>query len=724
MRQSDGQSESSQAPQWLSSPSGVLAQTRRTRGDGRTRGEDKLLSPSSPHLLRFPGFPGFPFPLPHLYPAPRAQPFEQPLVIPFLPLPALPLPALPLPALPLPALPLPALPLPILLLPSPLSHSPFSPTQNFNPRADVSSRAQSFRVSSNPALAELKLEHLNRFFRSLTVAYNESEEWWEPELSVDWRWDDRLKPVLGLRTEGACKASWAITAVTAVEMAYAIVAPAYPNLPPAARVSVQQVVDCEPSNSSCSGGGWPTSALDYMVDATQANGGLATEAAYPYTQKQGVCNATRAKKLLRESAPKAIGVIGYDPVDFFGWLGLTLAVQTQPTIAFVRGSHPTFLSYRRGTYNDRACAAGGVVDHSVVVVGYELDDYYTLPYWIIRNSWGDKWGEKGYMRMAMVGGIGICGIHSVPAIYPVIKTPSPCNDDINPCGWGDCAANTDGPSPPYVCSCADGFVPVTNNDGTPTCALDDVCSWFEGGNPCGVGSCLSDSEGGYLCLCPPGFKRGLRAGGTELCVPTAERPSNISYPMDVDCELVYQIYGLDEEQFLAQNPDLENDEGWCDMIWANTVVNVTLPPSAIICGLFYSWSSNDTCAAVADGFDLTVADLEALNPGVNCTGKIKKLPAVNQQVCVQEGNGADFPMCTQFYTVLPSDNCNTIMKRFKLSHLSFYALNPGLSCAALFPYLSGPDEDEDEGDQDGGSTLSGTQNSSSPPPPPVPHSDF
>ncbi|CAI5486223.1 unnamed protein product, partial [Closterium sp. Naga37s-1] len=65
-------------------------------------------------------------------------------------------------------------------------------------------RAQTFRVSSNPALAELKLAHLNRFFRSLTVAYNESEEWWEPELSIDWRWDDRLKPVLGLRTEGAC----------------------------------------------------------------------------------------------------------------------------------------------------------------------------------------------------------------------------------------------------------------------------------------------------------------------------------------------------------------------------------------------------------------------------------------------------------------------------------------------------------------------------------------
>ncbi|CAI7793743.1 unnamed protein product, partial [Closterium sp. NIES-54] len=33
-----------------------------------------------------------------------------------------------------------------------------------------------------------------------------------------------------------------------------------------------------------------------MVDATQANGGLATEAAYPYTQKQGTCNASRVSR--------------------------------------------------------------------------------------------------------------------------------------------------------------------------------------------------------------------------------------------------------------------------------------------------------------------------------------------------------------------------------------------------------------------------------------------
>ncbi|GJP35802.1 hypothetical protein CLOM_g20328 [Closterium sp. NIES-68] len=401
-------------------------------------------------------------------------------------------------------------------------------------------------------------------------------------MSIDWRWDDRLKPVLGLRTEGACKSSWAITAVTAVEMVYAIVASAFPSLPPAARVSLQQVLDCEPSNSSCGGGGWPTSALDYMVDATLANGGVATDAAYPYIQKQGACNATRAKKLLKETTPKAIGVIGYDQVDFYGWLGLALAVQTQPTIAFVRGSHATFLSYRKGTYNDRNCAQG-VVDHSVVVVGYEMDNYDTLPYWIVRNSWGDKWGEKGYMRMAMVGGIGICGIHTVPAIYPVIKTPSPCNDQINPCGWGDCEANPDGPSPPYVCSCADGFVPVINDDGTPTCAIDDVCSQFEGGNPCGVGSCLSD-EAGVTSAC------ALRASSAGCgpkalryaCRPPTARPTSRT-PWTWTASSCTRSTGSVRRSSLRRIPTWRTTRGgatWCRPTQSSTSLCRPLPSSA------------------------------------------------------------------------------------------------------------------------------------------------
>ena len=34
------------------------------------------------------------------------------------------------------------------------------------------------------------------------------------------------------------------------------------------------------------------------------------------------------------------------------------------------------------------------LDHAVVVVGYTQD------YWLVRNSWGSGWGEKGYIRLS------------------------------------------------------------------------------------------------------------------------------------------------------------------------------------------------------------------------------------------------------------------------------------------------------------------------------------
>ena len=56
--------------------------------------------------------------------------------------------------------------------------------------------------------------------------------------------------------------------------------------------------------------------------------------------------------------------------------------------------------------DDKSC--GFDLDHAVAAVGYgtETDkDYY-----IVRNSWGKDWGEDGYVRIAAVEGVGICGI--------------------------------------------------------------------------------------------------------------------------------------------------------------------------------------------------------------------------------------------------------------------------------------------------------------------------
>lgn len=55
-------------------------------------------------------------------------------------------------------------------------------------------------------------------------------------------------------------------------------------------------------------------------------------------------------------------------------------------------------AYHSGIFND----CGKKIDHNVLLAGY------TDEYWIIKNSWGTTWGEKGYIRLATGNTCGIC----------------------------------------------------------------------------------------------------------------------------------------------------------------------------------------------------------------------------------------------------------------------------------------------------------------------------
>jgi C1A family cysteine protease len=73
-----------------------------------------------------------------------------------------------------------------------------------------------------------------------------------------------------------------------------------------------------------------------------------------------------------------------------------------------------FQHYTSGVFDSDKC--GTKLDHAVLVAGYGTDST-GAPYWILKNSWGTTWGEKGYMQVQIVDGAGICGIQMGP-LYP------------------------------------------------------------------------------------------------------------------------------------------------------------------------------------------------------------------------------------------------------------------------------------------------------------------
>lgn len=75
------------------------------------------------------------------------------------------------------------------------------------------------------------------------------------------------------------------------------------------------------------------------------------------------------------------------------------------------------MQYKSGVLDTTSC--GTRLNHAVNIVGYGRDNATGKDYWIIKNSWGTDYGERGYIRIKREGGAGICGMNKLAA-YPTL----------------------------------------------------------------------------------------------------------------------------------------------------------------------------------------------------------------------------------------------------------------------------------------------------------------
>ncbi|XP_038207109.1 uncharacterized protein LOC119828856 [Zerene cesonia] len=212
--------------------------------------------------------------------------------------------------------------------------------------------------------------------------------------AFDWRTKNVVSRV---KNQGRCGSCWAFGASGAVESQYAIVKNKTQE------VSEQQLVDCDTRSSGCDGTNRLANPFIYFIE----NGAMSEED-YPYEAKNGQCqydkgkirvaiqgcrslkldnDEEKLKKFLYEHGPATIGVDG----TALNW-------------------------YKSGIVSDSQCTSD-IVNHAVLLVGYGTEN--GIPFWIIKNSWGGKWGEEGYFRMQR--GINCLSVTKVSPIQPIIN---------------------------------------------------------------------------------------------------------------------------------------------------------------------------------------------------------------------------------------------------------------------------------------------------------------
>jgi len=248
-----------------------------------------------------------------------------------------------------------------------------------------------------------------------TVAHNKMSDWtheeykailtrqptegeWESDFvegpvsasGIDWRSNGCVNAV---KDQGQCGSCWAFSAVASTEGAWCISKNRLYSL------SEQELVSCDTSCYGCNGG-WADKGINWFKTHNAM-----TESSYKYTSgstgRNGSCTYS-------SSNTSPVKTTGYGHVTAKSPSAMQSALNSHVLSVAIEADQLSFQLYSGGVFSNSNC--GTNLDHATNVVGWNSSNNT----WIMRNSWGTSWGDKGYMNVEIKSGNGICGIQMEP----------------------------------------------------------------------------------------------------------------------------------------------------------------------------------------------------------------------------------------------------------------------------------------------------------------------
>ncbi|TMW51171.1 hypothetical protein DOY81_003787 [Sarcophaga bullata] len=244
----------------------------------------------------------------------------------------------------------------------------------------------SYKMAVNP-FSDMSLKEMKVSYMGLNLTENDKQQFRNLKQfealkaptynnipsTKDWR---KTGCITAVKDQKSCGSCWAFASTGALEAHYCL------KFKKKVIISEQNLIDCSTKNSGCNGGSMIPS-FEYIRD----NKGINPEDKYPYEAVQGKCRY--------QSRYIAATCSGYRTIPQGNEQALSQAVASKGPIAVAIAVNSNFMHYKGGIYDDATCSKA--VNHAVLLVGYGSEK--GVDYWLVKNSWGSSWGEKGYIKM-------------------------------------------------------------------------------------------------------------------------------------------------------------------------------------------------------------------------------------------------------------------------------------------------------------------------------------